>query len=127
VQPEEKIMGPGGIATIIAACSLLVIAVAISYAVMRVGKLIDEAKLSLKTITDEAKPLIEEVTTTVKLVNGPLESLNKITKSAENVSSKISEATTSLMDKGGPAVKVLGLLMSAAKFKESRNQKKKAE
>ena len=118
-------MGPGGIATIIAACSLLVIAAAVSYAVIRIGRLIDEAKLSLKTVTDEAKPLIEEVTTTVKLINGPLESLNKITKSAENVSSKVSDVATSFMDKGGPAVKVLGLLMSAAKFKRSRDQKRK--
>ena len=43
-------MGPGGIATIIAACSLLVIAVAISYAVLRVGRFVDEAKLSLKSL-----------------------------------------------------------------------------
>lgn len=119
-------MGPGGIATIIASCSLLIIAIAISYAVIRVGRLIDEAKLSLKTVTDETKPLIDEVTTTVKLVNGPLESLNKITKSAENVSSKISEATTSFVGKGGPAVKVLGLLMSAAKYKQARDNKKKS-
>ncbi len=118
-------MGPGGIATIIASCSLLVIAIAISYAVIRVGRLIDEAKLSLKTVTDETKPLIDEVTTTVKLVNGPLESLNKITKSAENVSSKISEATSSFVGKGGPAVKILGLLMSAAKYKQARDNKKK--
>ena len=118
-------MGPGGIATIIAACSLLIIAIAISYAVMRIGRLIDEAKLSLKTVTEEATPLIEEVTATVKLVNGPLESLNRITKSAEHVSSKVSDVATSFMGKGGPAVKVLGLLMSAAKFKASRDQKKK--
>ncbi len=118
-------MGPGGIATIIAACSLLVIAAAISYAVIRIGRLIDEAKLSLKTMTDESKPLIEEVTTTVKLINGPLESINRITKSAENVSNRVSEATSSFMDKGGPAVKVMGLVMSAAKLKKSRDQKKK--
>lgn len=117
-------MGPGGIATIIASCSLLVIAIAISYAVVRIGRLIDEAKLSLKTVTDETKPLIDEVTTTVKLVNGPLESLNKITKSAENVSSKLSEVTSSFVGKGGPAVKVLGLLMSAAKYKQSHDKKK---
>lgn len=117
-------MGPGGIATIIASCSLLVIAIAISYAVVRIGRLIDEAKLSLKTVTDETKPLIDEVTTTVKLVNGPLESLNKITKSAENVSSKLSEVTSSIAGKGGPAVKVLGLLMSAAKYKQSHDKKK---
>lgn len=36
-------MGPGGIATIIAAVSLLVIALAISYAVVRVGRLVDQA------------------------------------------------------------------------------------
>lgn len=118
-------MGPGGIATIIAACSLLVIAVAISYAVVRVGRLIDEAKLSLKTITDETKPLIEEATTTVRLVNGPLESLNKVTKTAETVSSKVSDVVASFLDKGGPAVKVLGVLMSAAKYKQSRDKKKK--
>ncbi len=117
-------MGPGGIATIIASCSLLVIAIAISYAVIRIGRLIDEAKLSLKTVTDETKPLIDEVTTTVKLVNGPLESLNKITKSAENVTTKLSDATTSFVGKGGPAVKVLGLLMSAAKYKQSHGNKK---
>ena len=119
------IMGPGGIATIIAACSLLVIAVAISYAVVRVGRLIDEAKLSLKTITDETKPLIEEATTTVRLVNGPLESLNKVTKTAETVSIKVSDVVASFLDKGGPAVKVLGVLMSAAKYKQSRDKKKK--
>ena len=43
-------MGPGGIATIIASCSLLVIATAIAYAVIRLGRFIDEAKVSLKKI-----------------------------------------------------------------------------
>lgn len=120
-------MGPGGIATIIAACSLLVIAFALSYAVIRIGRLIDEAKISLKTMTDETKPLIEEVTTTVTLVNGPLESLNRITRNAEDVSARVSDVATSFLDKGGPAVKALGLLLSAAQVKKSRTKKKRAE
>ena len=37
-------MGPGGIATIIAASSLAVIAIAIAYVVVRVGRIVDEAK-----------------------------------------------------------------------------------
>lgn len=45
-------MGPGGIATIIAACSLLIIAVAMGYAVIRLSRLIDEAKISLKAFAD---------------------------------------------------------------------------
>ncbi|MEY2628210.1 MAG: hypothetical protein RL066_26, partial [Actinomycetota bacterium] len=82
-------MGPGGIATIIAASSLAVIAIAIAYVVIRVGRLVDEAKASLKAITDETAPLIDEVHTTVTLVNGPLQSINKVTKNIEELSDKV--------------------------------------
>ncbi len=51
-------MGPGGIATIIAASSLAVIAVAIAYAVIRASRLIDE------------------ITKTVAMINSPLKSLS---------------------------------------------------
>ena len=117
-------MGPGGIATIIASCSLLVIAVAVGYAVIRLGRLIDEASASLKQITDETGPLIKESTRTGELVNGPLESINRITKNVENVSEKVAGATDSFMAKGGPAVKALGLLASAASASKKRGKKK---
>ena len=117
-------MGPGGIATIIASCSLLVIAVAVGYAVIRLGRLIDEASASLKQITDETGPLIKESTRTVELVNGPLESINRITKNVENVSEKVAGATDTFMAKGGPAVKALGLLASAASASKKRGKKK---
>lgn len=116
-------MGPGGIATIIAATSLLVIAVALGYAVIRLGRLIDEAKASLKVFTDETTPLIKESTRTVELVNGPLESINKITKNVETVSEKVAGAADSFVSKGGPAVKALGFLASAATAKK-RGKKK---
>ena len=121
----EMVTGPGGIATIIAACSLLVIAIAISYAVIRVGRLIDEAKVSLKTLTDETAPLIHESTRTIELVNSPLESIARITKNVEDVTSKVADATTGFMDKSGPAVKVAGALISAAGMSKSRKKKKK--
>jgi uncharacterized protein YoxC len=119
-------MGPGGIATIIAASSLFVIAVAISYAVIRIARFIDEAKVSLKAITDETAPLIHESTRTVGLVNAPLESFAKITKNVEDVTTKVSDATSSFVDKGGPAVKIAGALLSAASVSRSK-KKKKAE
>jgi uncharacterized protein YoxC len=117
-------MGPGGIATIIAACGLFIIAVAISYVVIRIGRFIDEAKLSLKSLTDETAPLIEEVHTTVTLVNGPLKSINKITKNAEDISDKVSNATTSFMNKNGSAVKVAGAILAAAAKNKTRSKKK---
>ena len=117
-------MGPGGIATIIASCSLLIIAVAIGYAIVRLGRLIDEAKVSLKSLTNETAPLIKESTKTVELVNGPLESLNRITKNVESVSDKIAGATGDFVTKGGPAVKALGFLASAATATKKRGKKK---
>ena len=118
-------MGPGGIATIIAAAALFVIALAISYAVIRLGGLIDEAKVSLKSLTDEAAPLIHESTRTVELVNSPLESFARITKNVEDVTTKVSEAASGFMDKGGPAIKIAGALLSATQIKKGRAKKKK--
>lgn len=117
-------MGPGGIATIIAACSLLIIAGALGYAVIRLSRLIDEAKVSLKTFTDETSPLIKESTRTVELVNGPLESINRITKNAETVSEKIAGAAEDFMGKGGPALKALSFLAAAAGASKKRGKKK---
>ena len=117
-------MGPGGIATIIAACGLFIIALAISYVVVRVGRFIDEAKVSLKSLTDETAPLIEEVHTTVTLVNGPLQSINRITKNAEDLSVKVNEATSTFLNKKGSAVKIAGALLSAASMSKARSKKK---
>jgi len=120
-------MGPGGIAIIIAASSLAVIAIAIAYVIVRVGRLIDEAKASLKVLTDETAPLIDEVHTTVTLVNGPLHSINRVTKNIEDLSDKVNEATTGFINKNGSAVKVAGALLSAAQMNKGRSKKKKAE
>jgi uncharacterized protein YoxC len=118
-------MGPGGIATIIAASSLAVIAIAISYVVIRIGRLVDEAKASLKVLTDETAPLIDEVHTTVTLVNGPLHSINRVTKNIEEMSDKVSEATQGFMNKNSSAVKVAGAILSAAQSSKGRAKKKK--
>jgi uncharacterized protein YoxC len=118
-------MGPGGIATIIAAISLLVIAVAVSFAVFRVSKLIDEAKISLKAFTDDTTPLLTESTRTLELINGPLESIAKITKNVEEVTSKVTGATTGFMD--SPTGRVAGALLGAATLGKSRKSKKKSD
>jgi uncharacterized protein YoxC len=119
-------VGPGGIATIIAASSLFVLAVAVAFAVFRISRFIDEAKLSLKTFTDETAPLLSESTKTLTLINSPLESFAKITKNVEEVSTKVTDVTTGFMDKNGPAVKVAGALLSAAQLSKGRKSKKKS-
>ncbi|CAB4785507.1 Uncharacterised protein family UPF0478 [Candidatus Nanopelagicaceae bacterium] len=118
-------MGPGGIATIIAAASLFVIAIAIAYTVFRVSKFIDEAKTSLKAFTDDTTPLLNESTRTLELINGPLESFAKITKNVEEVTSKVTGATTGFME--SPTGRVAGALLGAATLSKGRKSKKKSD
>ena len=112
-------MGPGGIATIIAASALAVIALAVAYAISRLGRLVDEASAAIKDLTNGVTPLVEEVTTTVQLVNGPLHSLNKITKSAEDLTTKVTASTESFLDNNKMAMKAAGVLLAATKMKKS--------
>ena len=110
-------MSAGGIAAIIAASGLLVIAFAIAYAVVRLGRAIDEVGASVKAITADTTPLLEEATTTVRLVNGPLQSVNNITKAAEDLTTKVTGAASDFLDKNAVALKLLGTVVSAATSK----------
>ncbi len=75
-------MGPGGIAAVIAAVSLLIISVAIAYAIFRVGRLIDEVQESVRSV-------------------------NKITHTAEEITAKISKGVNTVFDKNANLVKLL--------------------
>jgi uncharacterized protein YoxC len=118
-------MSPGGIAAIICAVALLFIAVAVAYAVVRLGRFIDEASVSLAALTTETTPLIKESTRTLELVNSPLESFAKISKNVEQVTTRVSEVATDFIDHSGPAVKVASALISAAQAGKGREKKKK--
>jgi uncharacterized protein YoxC len=91
-------MGPGGIATIIAASSLAVIAVAISYTVIRASRLIDE------------------VTTTLSYIN-------KAAQSVEDLATKVTGATDSFLDENPLAMKAAGVIVAAAKLKKGKKRK----
>jgi len=93
-------MGPGGIATIIAASSLAVIAIAISYTVIRLSRLIDE------------------VTQTISMINGPLKNLSNAGKSIEQLTKKVTEAAENFLDENPIAMKAAAAVMTAAKLKK---------
>ena len=81
-------MGPGGIATIIAASALLVIAFALGYAIVRLGNLIDEIEETVKNV-------------------------NKIVSTAENITEKVTGSITSLITKNSGLLKIFGSLAAA--------------
>jgi uncharacterized protein YoxC len=116
-------MSAGGIAAIISASSLLILSLAIAYAVLRLGRAIDEVGTAVKEISQETTPLLHEVTTTVELVNGPLQSINKVTKSMEELSNKISTNTSSFLDKNQMAMKAAGAVLTAAQMRKRKKGK----
>jgi uncharacterized protein YoxC len=102
-------MGPGGIATIIAASSLAVIAIAISYTVIRLSRLIDE------------------VTQTISMINGPLKNLSKAGKSIEQLTKKVTKTAENFLDENPIAMKAAAAVMTAAKLKKKGKKKSKAK
>lgn len=102
-------MGPGGIATIIAASSLAVIAIAISYTVIRLSRLIDE------------------VTQTISMINGPLKNLSNAGNSIEQLTKKITKTAENFLDENPIAMKAAAAVMSAAKLKKKGKKKSKAK
>jgi uncharacterized protein YoxC len=81
-------MGPGGIATIIAASALIPISLAIGYAIVRVGRLIDEVQKTLKSV-------------------------NRIVSTAENFTEKVTGSITGLVEKNAGLLKIIGSLIGA--------------
>ena len=114
-------MSAGGIAGIIAASALAIVAIAIAYAVVRFSKVLDEASAAIKNVTTEAVPLIEEVTATVELTNRQLERVDHLTKSVETFATKLSSSADSVLSKGS-AAKLAGVAWGIAKA--SRKKKK---
>jgi uncharacterized protein YoxC len=102
-------MGPGGIATIIAASSLAVIAIAISYTVIRLSRLIDE------------------VTQTISMINGPLKNLSNAGKSIEQLTKKVTKVAENFLDENPIAMKAAAAVMTAAKLKKKGKKKSKAK
>ena len=102
-------MGPGGIATIIAASSLAVIAIAVSYTVIRVSRLIDE------------------VTQTISMINGPLKNLSNASRSLEQLTKKVTKSAENFLDENPIAMKAAAAVMTAAKLKKKGKKKSKVK
>jgi hypothetical protein len=65
------------------------------------------------------------VTLTVELINGPLQSINKVTKTVEGLTTKISDSTEGFLDKNKMAMNAAGALLAVSKMKKSSDAKAK--
>ena len=73
------------------------------------------------SVTTETVPLLEEVTTTVELTNRQLERVDNLTRSVENIATKLTSSADSVLSKGS-AAKLAGVAWGIAKA--ARKKKK---
>ncbi|MBU5424402.1 DUF948 domain-containing protein [Cellulomonas hominis] len=97
----------GDIAGLIAAIAFVLLVGALALPLVKLGRVLDEARTSVKELTDHTVPILDEAATTVSSANTQLERVDAITTSATQVTQNVS-ALTSLFAAtvGGPMIKV---------------------
>jgi len=99
-------MSVGDIAGLIAAIAFVLLVGALAVPLFKLGRVLDEARVSVKELTDHSVPILDEVASTVASTNAQLVKVDTITTAAAQVSANVS-ALTSLFAAtvGGPMVK----------------------
>jgi uncharacterized protein YoxC len=100
-------MSVGDVAGLIAALAFVLLVGFLAYPLVKLGKVLDETRLTVRGLSEGTLPLLSEVTTTVATTNEQLERVDTITTNVAQVSTNVS-ALTSLFAAtlGSPVVKV---------------------
>jgi uncharacterized protein YoxC len=100
-------MSVGDIAGLIAALAFVLLVGVIAIPLVKLGKVLDETRLTVRGLSEGTLPLLSEVTTTVATTNEQLVRVDTITTNVAQMSTNVS-ALTSLFAAtlGSPMVKV---------------------
>jgi uncharacterized protein YoxC len=100
-------MSVGDVAGLIAALAFVLLVGFLAYPLVKLGKVFDETRVTVRDISEGTLPLLTEVTTTVSTTNAQLVKVDSITTNVAQVSTNVS-ALTSLFAAtlGSPVVKV---------------------
>jgi uncharacterized protein YoxC len=100
-------MSIGELAGLIAALAFVLLVGFLGYPLYKLGKVFDEARLSVHDLSGSAVPLLDEVTTTVTTTNSQLVRVDTITRNMAEVSEDVSALTRLFAATlGSPVVKV---------------------
>ena len=100
-------MSIGDLAGLIAALAFVLLVGFLGYPLYKLGKVFDEARVSVRDLSGGALPLLEEDTTTVTTANGQLVRVDSITRNVAEVSENVSALTRLFAATlGSPVVKV---------------------
>jgi len=103
-------MSGGEVVGIIFALSFAVLVLFVGFPLVKLGKLIDEASSSIKTINQELEPILTEARVTLGEANRQLKRIDAITEDVEqvteNINSLVAVFTASI---GAPLTKLFGV------------------
>lgn len=83
-------MSVGEFAGLLAAFALVVLVGALSYPLVKLGKVFDETRKMVRDTSGGTGTLLEEVTTTVRTTNAELEKVDAITEHVRQISANVS-------------------------------------
>lgn len=97
----------GDIAGLIAAIAFVLLVGLLAVPLLKLGRVLDEARASVREITEHTVPILDEAADTVAGANAQLEKVDTVTTSAAQIAENAS-ALAALYSSivGGPAVKV---------------------
>jgi uncharacterized protein YoxC len=100
-------MSFGDVAGLIAALAFVLLVGFLAYPLIKLGKVFDETRLTVRGLSEGTLPLLSEVTTTVATTNEQLVKVDSITTNVAQVSTNVSALTTLFAATlGSPVVKV---------------------
>jgi uncharacterized protein YoxC len=109
----------GEIAGLIAACALVLLVILVAFPLLKLGRTLDEATLTIRQAREQTAPILAQANTTVAHVNSNLERVDGITDNAQNVSTNVAALTSVVAATlGSPLIKVAAFsygVRSAAK------------
>jgi uncharacterized protein YoxC len=100
-------MSVGDVAGLIAALAFVLLVGVMAVPLLKLGKVLDETRLTIRGLSEDTRPLIGEVTTTVSQTNLQLEKVDTITTNAAQVATNVSALTALFAATlGSPVIRV---------------------
>ena len=100
-------MSVGDVAGLIAAIAFAILVVLMAVPLLKLGRVLDETRTTIRGISDSTVPLIGEVTTTVGQANEQMDKIDTITTNAAQITTNASALTALFAATlGSPVVRV---------------------
>jgi uncharacterized protein YoxC len=103
-------MSGGDVAALIAASAFVLLVLFVAVPLLKLGRVLDETRNTIRDLNESMSPLLTELTDTVTSTNKQLAKIDQITESVSEVTTNISSLVAIFSATlGSPLVKLAGL------------------